>query len=67
MPERFVSEPIQPAAGTFDAAGMTRGEPGLPKQFTWRDQHYTVAEVIEAWKEDGPCRNGSPEMYLRKH
>ncbi len=67
MPERFVSEPIQPEAGTFDATGMTRGEPGLPKQFTWRDQQYTVAEIIEAWKEDGPCRNGSPEMYLRKH
>lgn len=67
MTERFVSEPIQPAAGTFDAAGMTRGEPGLPKQFTWRDQQYTVAEVLEAWKEDGPCRSGSPEMYLRKH
>jgi hypothetical protein len=65
--ERFVSEPIQPVEGTFDPAGMTRGEPGLPKRFTWRDNEYTVSAVLEVWKEDGPCRSGSSEMYLRKH
>jgi hypothetical protein len=46
---------------------MTRGEPGLPQCFTWRDKEYHIAEVLEAWKEDGPCRSGSTEMYLRKH
>jgi hypothetical protein len=65
--EQFVSEPIKPVEGTFDAAGMTRGEPGLPKRFVWRDNEYTVSDVLEVWKEDGPCRNGSSEMYLRKH
>ncbi len=65
--ERFVSEPVQPAEGTFDPTAMTRGEPGLPRQFTWRDEEYTVADVLEAWKEDGPCKSGSSEMYLRKH
>jgi hypothetical protein len=65
--EQFVSEPITPVAGTFDSVGMTRGEPGLPRQFVWRDREYTVAEVLEVWKEDGPCRSGSSEMYLRKH
>ena len=67
MAERFVSEPLKPVEGTFDATAMTRGEPGLPQRFVWRDTEYTVAEVLEGWKEDGPCRNGSPEMYLRKH
>ena len=67
MAERFVSEPLKPVEGTFDATAMTRGEPGLPQRFIWRDTEYTVTEVLEAWKEDGPCRNGSPEMYLRKH
>ena len=67
MTEEFVSEPIQPVAGTFDTAGMTRGEPGLPQRFVWRDKEYTVAAVLEVWKEDGPCRHGSGEMYLRKH
>jgi len=67
MTEEFVSEPIQPVAGTFDTTGMTRGEPGLPQRFAWRDTEYTVAAVLEVWKEDGPCRHGSGERYLRKH
>ena len=67
MSEEFISEPIEPVAGTFDTAAMTRGEPGLPGRFKWRDREYTVADVLEAWKETGPCRSGGPEMYLRKH
>ncbi len=65
--ERFISEPIQPVEGTFDPTGMTRGEPGLPQRFTWRDDEYAVTEVLEVWKEDGPCKSGSTEQYLRKH
>jgi hypothetical protein len=67
MAEEFVCEPIQPVAGTFDPAGMARGEPGLPQRFLWRDTEYTVAAVLAVWKEDGPCKSGSGEMYLRKH
>jgi len=67
MSEEFASEPILPVAGTFDAAGMTRGEPGLPSRFVWREQEYDVADVLEAWKETGPCKSGSAEQYLRKH
>ena len=67
MPEEFISEAIKPVAGTFDPAGMTRGEPGFPQRFVWRNQEYTLAAVLQAWKEDGPCRHGSGEMYLRKH
>ena len=40
---------------------------GLPQRFVWRDREYTVAAVLAVWKEDGPCRHGSGEMYLRKH
>jgi len=67
MSEEFISEPIEPVAGTFDTAAMTRGEPGLPGRFKWRDKEYAVADVLEAWKETGPCRSGGPERYLRKH
>jgi hypothetical protein len=67
MTEEFVSEPIEPVAGTFDTAAMTRREPGLPQRFIWRGTEYTLAAVLETWKEDGPCRHGSGEMYLRKH
>jgi len=65
--EQFVSEPIRPIQGTFDPAAMTKSEPGLPHRFIWRDKEYTVAHVLEVWKEDGPCRSGSAEAYLRKH
>ena len=67
MNEEFISEPIEPVAGTFDPAGMTRTEPGLPGRFVWRKTEYTVADVIRAWKETGPCKSGSGEQYLRKH
>ncbi len=65
--EEFVSEPITPVAGTFDTTPMTRGEPALPGRFIWRDNEYAVAEVLQAWKELGPCKSGGPEKYLRKH
>ena len=67
MRERFVSEVIEPIAGTMDRAGMARGEPGLPKRFVWRDREYTVAEVVETWKETSRCKTGSDEHYVRKH
>lgn len=67
MSEEFVSEPIKPVAGTFDTAGMTRAEPGLPGRFVWRGTEYAIAELIEAWKETGPCKTGGGEQYLRKH
>ena len=65
--EEFISEAITPVPGTFDPAGMTRGEPGLPQRFVWRGEEYAVAAVLQAWKEDGPCKSGSGERYLRKH
>jgi Domain of unknown function (DUF6504) len=67
MKDEFISEPIKPVQGTFDTGGMTRGEPGLPGRFIWRDKEYIVAELLEKWKQTGPCKSGSPEMYLRKH
>lgn len=67
MNDKFISEPIKPVEGTFDTAGMARGEPGLPGRFIWRDKEYAVSELLEKWKESGPCKGGSSEMYLRKH
>ena len=49
MKDEFVSEPIKPVEGTFDTGGMTRGEPGLPGRFIWRDKEYIVAEVL-TWR-----------------
>ena len=67
MAEEFVSEQIVPVAGTFDTAVMATGAPALPGRFRWRDTEYTVAEVIKAWKESGPDKGHTAEIYLRKH
>lgn len=67
MPERFVSEAIQPVVATFDTARMAVGEPGLPREFVWRGRTIKVSAVLRTWRETGKCRHGSPEMYVRKH
>ena len=69
MPDResFIGEPVVPKPGTFDTAAMARGEPGLPRVFTWRGTEYRVAALVEGWKSTGPSVNGGTEQYLRKH
>lgn len=67
MPEQFVSEPIKPVVATCDTSRMATGEPGLPREFVWRGRTIEVATVLRTWRETGKCRNGSPELYVRKH
>ena len=67
MPERFISEPIQPLTETADTSRMAIGEPGLPRKFVWRGRTISVTAVLRSWRETGRCRHGSPEMYVRKH
>jgi hypothetical protein len=65
---RFISEPVEPVAGTSDTVAMARGEPGLPKQFRWRGRTCTIQTVRRAWKQsqaEGHRRGG--ERYLRRH
>lgn len=66
MAEEFVSEPIEPDAGTFDAAAMARGEPGLPAGFTWRGRHYSITAVLAEWKESEAWDHAGGERYYRK-
>lgn len=63
----FVSEPVVPDAGTFDAAAMASGRPGLPAGFTWRDRHYAIVEVLEEWKVSEREFHRRGEAYYRKH
>ena len=67
MVEQFISAAIQPVVGTIDAARMSTGEPGLPRQFRWRSQTIQIARVLKTWRETGPCHHGSGETYVRKH
>ena len=64
---RFVDEPIEPVAGTYDTERMAVGEPGLPGEFLWRGRKVVVESVVKSWRETGPCRHGSGEQYVRKH
>lgn len=65
MAEIFVSEAIEPVAGSFQPS-RNAGEPALPMQFCWRGNDYTIDEVLDEWKESSE-RNGEGEKYLRKH
>lgn len=67
MAKTLISEALRPDGGTFDTAAMSRGEPGLPGKFRWRDRDLTVAEVLESGREFGDCSHGSGERYVRKH
>jgi len=62
--DEFVSEAIQPEPGSFDAAAMGRGEPGLPRAFTWRGDRYVVEELLATWKTSS---TDAGELYLRRH
>ena len=64
---QLISEPLEPQPGSFDASAMARGEPGLPCSFTWRKREIVLVDMLEHWKESGPCRHGSRELYVRKH
>ena len=60
----FISEPIEPEAGSADPSAMGRGEPGLPRRFSWRGNHYEIDEVVANWKSHGQDRG---DVYVRKH
>lgn len=63
----FISEPIMPEPGGFDTAAMSRGEPGLPEAFVWRERRYEVVRLLDCWK-DSVAENHSPsgEKYYRR-
>jgi hypothetical protein len=67
MTEEFIGEAIQPVADTIDTSRMAAGGPGLPRQFRWRAETVNVAQVLNTWRETGPCHHGSGEQYVRKH
>src|SRR5579859_5418415 len=60
----FVSEPMTPEPGSGAVDSMARGEPGLPRAFSWRGQRFEVAQVHEQGKSRGEDRG---DIYVRKH
>ena len=43
---------------------MTRGEPGLPSSFTWRERTIQVAKVLKVWRT---LREDRGDQYLARH
>jgi len=66
--ETFVGEPIEPKPGSFDAAMMARGGPGIPRAFTWRGREYQVLGVMDSWQAKEPGHGMDREYeYVRRH
>ena len=62
--ERFVSELVLPERATSDVHAMSRGEPGLPRRFYWREHSFEVAQILNRWKTSSRDRG---DLYLRRH
>lgn len=67
MREELISERLAPIITDVDPRRIVIGAPILPTKFLWRRTEYAVAEVLETWRETGPCHHGSGERYVRKH
>lgn len=67
MPGKFISESLSPVQDAGHLGEVRVGEPALPRAFRWRKIDLVLTDVLETWKELGPCTHGSGERYLRKH
>lgn len=67
MADELISEAIRPVPQTFDTALMSKGEPGLPREFFWREKKYAVEAIMKSWRTTGPCTHGSSDRYVRRH
>jgi len=61
---QFVSEALTASAETIDTGGLSRGEPPLPRDFTWRDERLAVRDVVRTWRSMTTDRG---DTYLARH
>jgi hypothetical protein len=61
---RFVGEPVEPDAGSFDPEALGRGEPSLPRSFTWGAERLVVGEVFRTWRSTKLDRG---DAYVDRH
>jgi hypothetical protein len=63
----FISEPIEPEAGSFRTDLMTAGLASLPGAFTWRGRRYEIVQCLRHTKRSGPeGHTAGGERYLRR-
>ncbi len=64
---RTILEPVTPHPGDFDARALARGEPGVPRRFTWRGRTYAVVEVLGGRRETENYSAGARDAYVKRH
>ena len=65
--EQFISEPIDPEAGSFSLELMARGLASLPAAFTWRRRRFEILECLDHAKVSAPeGGKAGGERYLRR-
>lgn len=64
MARHFIGEPLTPAQTDFELGAMSRGEPGVPGAFDWRDERLEVARLERTWRS---TRDDRGDTYLAKH
>ena len=63
----FVSEPIEPEAGSFATDMIGQGLASLPAAFIWRGRRYAIVECLEHVKQSSPeGHTAYGERYLRR-
>ncbi len=61
---RFVSESVSASVDTYDATGLSRGEPVVPASFAWHDETLVVDRVLRTWRSTKTDRG---DAYLKRH
>jgi hypothetical protein len=64
---RTVLEAVTPEPGSFDAAAMARGVPGVPRRFAWRGRTYVVAAVLGGRRETENYSGTPRDTYAKRH
>jgi hypothetical protein len=59
----FVGEELTPE-GALDTDVLARGEPSLPRAFTWKNDRIEVATVRKTWRS---LKDDRGDTYVKKH
>lgn len=61
---QFISKPIVPQGGSFDAGTMSLGEPSLPSSFDWDGEVLPVGDVRKVWRT---LKEDRGDNYVKRH
>ena len=59
-----MSEALGASSDHVATGALSRGEPPLPREFTWHDERLVVRDVVRTWRSTITDRG---DTYLAKH